>query len=163
MPPRQRFAEVEDTPDELAAFVELDRFLEDNPRELKRLVNVHRFVKILVQPSGGAFDQKTQRKLVKWVVFCLRWPDLVDDVLAHAQRTEASVDCLADCVARLALRPDTDDLTAFADLGEPLSAHDLTNWLAHAAEISQLVREEEAPRRTESVTVSTRSRARPSS
>jgi hypothetical protein len=76
---------VEDTLDELQAFLDLLPFLEDNPREVKRLVNIHRFVKIILQREGRPTSTPDQRKLVKWLIFCDRWPDLVHKVLEHAQ------------------------------------------------------------------------------
>src|ERR1043166_6034725 len=74
--------EVEDTADELDAFRDYSDYLNDNPREIKRLINVHRLIKILLQkPNTPPWSGERQRKLVKWLIFCDRWPHLVDDVL----------------------------------------------------------------------------------
>ncbi|MGH7454956.1 MAG: P-loop NTPase fold protein, partial [bacterium] len=84
-PMRQELKEVEDTAEELAAFGDYQEFLEDNPREIKRLVNVHRLVKIILQREGITWPADRQRKLVKWLIFCARWPELLDDLLVEAK------------------------------------------------------------------------------
>jgi hypothetical protein len=108
--------EAEDTADELQAFRDYSDYLDDNPREIKRLINVHRLIKILVQQKWPktSWSGERQRKLVKWLIFCERWPDLVDDVLAKVRRAEAvglvqqkdalEVDVLRDLVKDLAER-----------------------------------------------------------
>jgi hypothetical protein len=134
---------VEDTPDELKAFLELEEFVADNPRELKRLVNVHRFVKIVLSPDGVAVEKTQQRKLVKWLVFCSRWPDLVDDVLAHAQGSETE-DCISACLATIkpSLGETAQELDTFVAIGEKLTSEDLRreDWLVRAAHLSEFVR-----------------------
>src|SRR6266545_1164929 len=134
---------VEDTPAELNAFMELQDFLADNPRELKRLVNVHRFVKIVLQPVG-AVAEPDQRKLVKWLVFCSRWEELVDDVLDQArQHPEQQGDCIAECATDLQLeRGEAADLARFNTVGETIAASDLAagGSLQRTVEISQLLR-----------------------
>jgi hypothetical protein len=130
---------VADTPIELQAFFDFQPYLKDNPRELKRLVNVHRFVKIVLQQEGRPPSPEIQRKLVKWLVFCDRWPDLVDDVLAYARERSASADCLID-----ALGSGNKDIAGFAACAarkDVLTAEDLApdGSLAEAAKISRLV------------------------
>jgi len=92
----QELEAAEDTAAELMAYKDFGRFLEDNPRELKRLVNVHRLVKILIQLNRPSmvWSQSMQRKLVKWLIFCARWPELIDDVLRQARGQKGKVDCL---------------------------------------------------------------------
>jgi KAP-like P-loop domain-containing protein len=86
---------VEDTADELQAFLDYQSLLPSNPRELKRMVNVHRLAKMLLQGEQTAWPPEEQRLLVMWIALCFRWPvemrTLVDDrrrppstpVLAH--------------------------------------------------------------------------------
>jgi hypothetical protein len=130
---------VEDTPIELQAFLDFQDYLEDNPRELKRLVNVHRFVKIVLQQEGRPPSPEIQRKLVKWLVFCDRWPDLVDDILAYARDKSASADCVMDALGSVDKR-----IAEFAACPGPkdvLTAEDLApdGSFAEAAMISHLV------------------------
>ena len=47
-------------------------------------MNVHRLVKILLLRPDVPPTVADQRKLVAWLVFCARWPGLVDDVLRCA-------------------------------------------------------------------------------
>ena len=122
-PAVQVLKEVEDTPDELQAFLDFREFVGDNPRELKRLVNVHRLVKILLQRPDVAMAADDQRKLVKWLVFCTRWPGLIDDALRLAAASADDEDVLAelaplggDDLARLAARKDENDRLRAADL-----------------------------------------------
>lgn len=96
----QVLTEVEDTEAELDTFRKLKDFLPDNPREMKRLLNVHRFVKILLQHPESPTDERRQRMLVAWLIFCARWEDLVDDVIADATET-AELKPGADCIASL--------------------------------------------------------------
>jgi hypothetical protein len=130
---------VEDTPIELQAFLDLQTYLEDNPRELKRLVNVHRFVKIVLQQEGRPPSPEIQKKLVKWLVFCDSWPDLVDDVLKYARDHPSSKDCIVEAVGKA-----DEELAAFAARPGPkevLTGEDLAadGPLAQAATISRLV------------------------
>lgn len=125
---------VPDTGTELRAFLEFQARLDDNPRELKRLVNVHRFVKIVLARQGRPATEDMQRKLVMWLMFCARWPDLYPDVLKYA-RDHAGC---ADCIAAL----DLGDAGAKAFPGDvALTATDLADEgpLALAASISQSV------------------------
>jgi KAP family P-loop domain len=139
---------VEDTPEELQEFLALEDFLADNPRELKRLVNVHRFVKIVLAPAGAAVETPDQRKLVKWLVFCSRWPELVDDVLEQVKKQPHYDDGLSETVSRLpGLQQDTrTELESFAKAGTPVSSADLMReeWLVRAAHLSEFVRFEPA-------------------
>lgn len=91
---------VQDTPNELAAFRAYQNCLDDNPREIKRAVNVHRLMKLLMQrhgiPSDGWTTQR-QRQLVRWVLFCTCWPELVGHALELAERRESEEDVLDSC------------------------------------------------------------------
>jgi hypothetical protein len=151
VPPRvQVLRQVQDTKEELQALQRYEEFLRDNPRELKRLVNVHRLVKILVQRPDVAPTTEHQRKLVAWLVFCARWPSLVDDVLACAVANADDADCVATVQAAHKDTETGTELKRFvAQLdGDKLSATDLAadGALATAARISQLVRDRPAPR-----------------
>lgn len=86
---------VPDTGTELRAFLEFQARLDDNPRELKRLVNVHRFVKIVLAKQGRPATEDMQRKLVMWLMFCARWPDVYPQVLAFAREHDGCADCIA--------------------------------------------------------------------
>jgi KAP family P-loop domain len=135
----QVLREVQDTKDELDALNAYREFLTDNPRELKRLVNVHRLVKILLLRPDAPPTVEQQRKLVAWLVFCARWPGLVDDVL----RCAASDPDEANCVATVqAGDVDLERYVEALDL-DRLSAQDLApgGTLARAARISLLVRD----------------------
>ncbi|HWM25132.1 MAG TPA: P-loop NTPase fold protein [Chthoniobacterales bacterium] len=81
--------EAEDTADELRAFRDYCNYLDDNPREIKRLINIHRLIKILVQKQHTSWPGERQRKFVKWLIFCDRWPDLIDDALELEERLES--------------------------------------------------------------------------
>jgi hypothetical protein len=146
VPPRVRvLREVEDTKDELEALNTYREFLTDNPRELKRLVNVHRLVKILLLRPDAPPTIGQQRKLVAWLVFCARWPGLVDDVLECAANDPREEDCVATVHAAHA---GDLELERFAEAleGDRLSAQDLAagGTLARAARISRLVRDRPA-------------------
>ena len=93
----QELEPAEDTAVELQAYGDFKGYLQDDPRELKRLLNVHRLVKILIQLNqpGMVWTQAMQRKLVKWLIFCSRWPELIDDVLDKGQASNGDADCLA--------------------------------------------------------------------
>jgi KAP family P-loop domain len=142
VPPRvQVLREVQDTKDELDALNAYREFLTDNPRELKRLVNVHRLVKILLLRPDAPPTVEQQRKLVAWLVFCARWPGLVDDVL----RCAANDPDEANCVATVQGDADLERYVAALDR-DRLSAQDLApgGTLARAARISLLVRDRPA-------------------
>jgi hypothetical protein len=127
---------VPDTGTEVEAFLEFQARLDDNPRELKRLVNVHRFVKIVLAKEGRPATDDVQRKLVVWLMFCARWPDLCSDVLSHAHANPNCEDCIAE-----ALDTNNEDASDFAgDL--KLTGTELARdgTLALAASISQSVR-----------------------
>jgi hypothetical protein len=144
-PVRQVIKEVEDTPEELKAFQDFRAMVEDNPREQKRLVNAHRFIKILLQPDNApAPTGEAQRKLVKWLIFCSRWPHLVQTVLDHARANPDDLDCLATVSSTLESEDDRKAVNAFARVARPadsLTASDLDadEALARAAQISELV------------------------
>jgi hypothetical protein len=95
--------EVEDTPAELATFKEHLMFLEDNPRAVKRLVNLHRLVKIIltVKQQQLLSRKDEQRKLVRWLLFCAGWPELIDDCLDVADKSANSPDVLATLIEKL--------------------------------------------------------------
>ena len=142
VPPRVLvLREVQDTKDELDALKAYREFLTDNPRELKRLVNVHRLVKILLLRPDAPPTAEQQRKLVAWLVFCARWPGLVDDVL----RCAATNPDEANCVATIQGDADLERYVEALDL-DRLSAQDLApgGTLARAARISLLVRDRPA-------------------
>ncbi len=129
---------VQDTPFELEAFLDFLPYLRDNPREVKRLVNIHRFVKIILQGQGRPVPEEAQRKLVKWLIFCDRWPDLVDDALNYARDNPGSLSPIADFGKAGAVTE------KFADNAGPediLTADDLAPHgpLALAASISSLI------------------------
>jgi hypothetical protein len=65
---------VEDTADELQAFLDYQSLLPSNPRELKRMVNVHRLAKMLLQGQETAWPPEEQRLLVMWIILCFCWP-----------------------------------------------------------------------------------------
>jgi hypothetical protein len=131
----QVLREVEDTPDELQAFLDFRRFCADNPRELKRLVNVHRLVKILLQRPDAPLPEESRRKLVKWLVFCAAWPDLVDDALRVARDDPKRSDPLAAFSDRIG------KFAGHVDERDVLNAEDLApgGLLALAASLTNLV------------------------
>jgi len=98
--------EVEDTPAELDTFKKHLQFLEDNPRAVKRLINLHRLVKIIltVKQQQLLTREEEQRKLVRWLLFCARWPELVDDCINLAD------ECTEDKNDDPSKTPDTDVL-----------------------------------------------------
>jgi hypothetical protein len=91
---------VEDTPQELAAFYDYQGCLEDNPREIKRAINVHRLMKFMMQKHGvkGEWTEKRQRQFVRWVLFCICWPELVGYALREARKKQTDGDVLKLCV-----------------------------------------------------------------
>jgi KAP-like P-loop domain-containing protein len=148
--------EVEDTTDELQAFRDYHEFLDDNPRETKRLINIHRLTKILLQKRDPSWPDKRRRKLIKWLVFCDTWPDLVDDILDEKE-IKHSGNCLADLAARLEKSaknrkstdhsPNFDRLSEFAvckDDQDALTGADIDGSFRRAAYLSQLVRKSHA-------------------
>jgi hypothetical protein len=139
--------DVQDTADELRALHEYEDFLADNPREMKRLVNVHRLIKVILQRQTIGWDTERERKLVKWLIFCAKWPDLVDDALRIAEGTNPPADCLATVAANLPAQRARDrvQLEAFAGRKDVLYSSDLKDDFARAARISQLVRDDAAP------------------
>ena len=92
---------VETTEDEVTSFQVFQMYLEDNPREIIRLVNLHRLVKIVLYGSGAVPPRPRQRKLLKWLVSCDRWPHLIDDVLAAADVNAAAPDAIVVAIDRL--------------------------------------------------------------
>jgi hypothetical protein len=139
---------AEDTSSELKAFLDFLPDLSDNPREIKRLVNIHRFVKIVLQGQGRpAPVEKDQRKLVKWLIFCDRWPDLIDEVLEHVRHTPDCENPIADLVERdseageFASKTSPDDVLTAADL----APH---GPFAQAASISHLIVWKSTPQHT---------------
>jgi hypothetical protein len=137
-----------DTPTELRAFLDFLPYFRDNPRDVKRLVNVHRFVKIALQGQGRSVPEEIQRKLVKWLIFCDQWPDLVDDVLGYASKHPTSDNPIENLST-----PDS-EAAKFASMIGPedtLTGHDLTqpSQLAQAASISHLVAWKSAERASE--------------
>jgi hypothetical protein len=148
-PIRQELAEVEDTAEELAAFGDYQKFLEDNPREIKRLVNVHRLVKIILQREGITWPADRQRKLVKWLIFCARWPELIDDLLTEAKNYLTAPNLLNQLLDKLAPTPAEtkafQEIEAFASHLDILSSADIDEDFSLAAQICQMVRESPAP------------------
>ncbi len=148
----QELEPVEDTVAELAAYGDYQKFLDDNPREVKRLVNVHRLVKILLQMrhANVVWPEHQQRKLVKWLIFCARWPHLIDDVLRFAQEHKNSTNCLADIAGTLPdnLRTQLNEYAHPADRGDIISSQDLQpdGQFHLAAYFSHLIREEDHTR-----------------
>jgi hypothetical protein len=146
---RQELKEVEDTAEELAAFGDYQEFLEDNPREIKRLVNVHRLVKIILQREGIAWPTERQRKLVKWLIFCARWPELLDDLLVETKKHVAALNPLHQLLDKLAITPEEakafQEIKAFASHLDILSSADIDEDFSLAAQICQMVRESPAP------------------
>ncbi|HEU0012503.1 MAG TPA: P-loop NTPase fold protein [Longimicrobium sp.] len=132
---------VADTAHELETFAEFKDYLPDNARELKRLLNTHRFLKILLSSSSATpWTVGRQQLLVKWLLFCARWPRQVDDVLDAARASPDAQDCLAAAAAGDAA------VGAFAAIGRKLSAADLLGDFELAARLSQVVYEEPAAR-----------------
>lgn len=135
----QQLEETEDTAEELKAFRDYQRFVEDNPREIKRLINVHRLVKIFIQRQNRevSWSAERQRKLVKWRVFCARWPDLVDNLLHFAETTPDSENCMLGLAKKMEI---SEEMEAFATHKDVLSAEDVDDDLRLAAHISRMVR-----------------------
>ena len=96
--------DVEDTADELEAFIKHDEYIADNAREVKRLVNVHRLVKILLQRAGVIWTPEQQRKLIKWLVFCTKWPDLIGEMFRIAEGKPDASNCFLELYKQLSLK-----------------------------------------------------------
>jgi hypothetical protein len=115
--------ETEDTSHELQTFSDYCDFIDDNPREMKRLINIHRLIKILVQNPNTSLETDRQKKLVKWLIFCDTWPQLVGHILNGPGKT-GSQNCLLDLAKSLQEKvgnptstepvPDYDGLEDFA-------------------------------------------------
>ena len=108
-------------------------------------MNVHRLVKILLLRPDAPPTVEQQRKLVAWLVFCARWPGLVDDVLRCAAGDPQEPNCVATVQHGDA---DLERYVEALDL-DRLSAQDLApgGTLARAARISLLVRDRPAATR----------------
>ncbi|MDA0165284.1 KAP family NTPase [Solirubrobacter ginsenosidimutans] len=136
----QVLREVEDSPEELADFLEFHSYVGDNPRDLVRLVNVYRLAKLLLQRPEISATRESQRKLIKWLTFCARWPSLIYAVL------NAPTEGLDDPILQVAKVDDhakdsRDELLKFAAIEPVLSAEDLspTEHLAFAAKLTTQV------------------------
>jgi hypothetical protein len=137
--------EVEDTPEELKAFEEFTPFMSPNPREIKRLVNVHRLVRILLVRQESPLTKEAQRKLVAWLIFSSRWPDLVDDILRIAKNAQ-SRNCLTALADRQTDPGVGEELIRLSEqLGDSgkIAPEDLRAQalLPEAALVSQMVRD----------------------
>lgn len=103
-------------------------------------MNIHRFVKIVLQGQGRpAPTESDQRKLVKWLIFCDRWPDLIDKVLESVKdEDKPSENPIADMAD-----PDSEAGKFASQITEDdvLTADDLASdgALAQAASISHHV------------------------
>lgn len=148
--------EAEDTADELQTFRDYSDFLDDNPREIKRLINIHRLIKILLQKHDTSWPGERQRKLVKWLIFCDTWPELVDDIVDKKEHSQ-SLNCLGDLAASLEelvkhprstrSLPPFDRLSEFAHFRQDqdaLTGKDIDEGFRLAAYLSQLVRKSPA-------------------
>jgi KAP family P-loop domain len=151
-----QWKEVEDTPEEVVAFRTFQEFLDDNPRDVKRMVNLHRLLKIMLQRQNAQPRPERARKLVKWLVFCERWPALAQPVLQYAASHPQASDTLSEALTgigrtglqALGLEPaDQEQATRFATYltehpGDLLSSKDLTvdEDFTLAANLSQLTK-----------------------
>ena len=84
-----------DTPAEADAMATYQRLLDDNPREIKRAINVHRFVKIALYRKESTPSVDVQRRLVLWVVLCLKSPNEVSNLLHQEDLESTAEDLLA--------------------------------------------------------------------
>jgi hypothetical protein len=157
---------VVDTWNELKAFDDFKDFIEGNPRELKRLINVHRLTKILLQRSEASLTVARQRKLVEWLIFCARWPDLVDDIMRCARDHPNGPDAVQLLIDTCEVGSEAIPLKTFRDLmgsdgiipcADLLEDADLD--LAEAARISQIVRDRPAPARAQTPSASDNGRS----
>ena len=147
----QELEPAEDTGVELQAYRDFGAYLDDNPRELKRLINVHRLVKILIQLSrpNMIWSQPMQRKLVKWLIFCSLWPELIDDVLKTGSEQQGDADCISLTADEVYEKEDDrrGQLNAFAicvDTNDIITADELkpSGDFHLAANLSHLIREQ---------------------
>jgi hypothetical protein len=127
--------EVEDTPAELATFKEHLRFLEDNPRAVKRLVNLHRLVKIIltVKQQQLLSRKDEQRKLVRWLLFCAGWPELIDDCLDVAEKSPTASDVLAKLIEKL-----DEEQSDEAQEEQPNQEPEIPEWLRSLKEFAEV-------------------------
>ncbi len=146
----QELEPVETTWTEVAAFLDYQLFVTDNPRELIRLVNLHRLVKITLYGRGVIPTDQRQRKLLKWLVFCVRWPDLIDDALTAARAGPDEGNVLErikpEAIAAMA-EPDSADFWLFVaekTTADILSSQDLLldGEFERAAYLSELITSE---------------------
>jgi hypothetical protein len=106
---------------------------------------------MLFQERAAAPPKPDQRRLVKWLFFCQRWPGLVDDALDYAKANPTASDCLSPLADRVA--PDErDDFRRFAGESDLVASAALLAGaplaqvpLAEAALVSQLVIREQSP------------------
>lgn len=109
-----------------------------------------------MQTEETSWSTPRQRKLVKWLIFCDKWPWLVDDLLAF-QDSKTS-DCLAVLVEKLKAKAtdakstaetkNFDRLQEFADFSpvkgsqpsDVLTGEDIDKEFRRAADLSRLVR-----------------------
>jgi len=141
--------EAEDTSYELQAFSDYCDFIDDNPREMKRLINIHRLIKILVQKQDAPLDTDRQKKLVKWLIFCDKWPRLVGNIL-EMTKDSTSENCLLELVKSLTEAEKGklsdpglafDRLAEFAEFFPPLKKQD--GWSAQELQEQKMRAEEE--------------------
>jgi hypothetical protein len=146
-PKTPHLKDVEDTSEELATFDKFKAFVPDNPREIKRLVNVHRLVKILLQRPEAPPNEVDQRKLVQWLIFCARWPGLVDDVLVSTRSAapqSSVIKVLVEDLLSEQLKVELGSFKRTVDEEDTLRSEELVpgTVLAEAARISQMIREQ---------------------
>jgi hypothetical protein len=74
------------TDEEITTLSNHHEFLGKTPREIKRFINMHRLVKLLLQENYDlGWTKSQQEKLIKWLVLCDRWPNLVCKILDKAK------------------------------------------------------------------------------
>lgn len=95
-PEKQILEEEEDTLTELETYNVYKKYLDENPRELKRFMNIHRLVKIMLQQNRPdlPWDDLKQRTLIKWLLFCKKWPGLIDDIIEYTEKVDDDLDCI---------------------------------------------------------------------
>ena len=133
--------DVEDSADELEAFLDFDSYLTDNAREIKRIVNVHRLVKILLQRSGAIWTKNQQRKLVKWLIFCTRWPQFVDNLFNYAKNNPEADNCILGLYDQMKNQiQGSEDLKEFSNKKDIIASRDLLErHLYLTAELTQMI------------------------
>ena len=101
-----------------------------------------------MQRPDTSWPAERQRKLIKWLIFCTRWPDLIDDLLARVKQSPAASNCLEELAGSL----DAGQVRAYDRLKQlselptdRLSSQDIDGDFRQAAQVSQLVRESTAP------------------